>query len=233
MAVPRVLLVEDDASIRRFFALALEDLPLQVVACAGLQEGLQALAQARFDLIVTDLMLPDGNGSELLERLAQTPGAPRRIVFSAGVTAARRAQFEALGVWRILDKPASMAALIDGVGAALGLATDAPSAAPAPAPDDPVQRHFGGDATLFAAFRDSALRQFGADIAEGDRAAAGADLPALRRLVHSLKSVLGLLGDDEGADLARTLERQAAAGEARACSGWPRLRARLAARAGP
>lgn len=224
----RVLLVEDDATIRRFFALAVEDLPLQLVECASLQEGRRVLGAGGVDLLVTDLMLPDGNGVELLEALAaQAPPRPRCIVFSAGVNAALRQRLEALGTWRILDKPASIGALLEAVESALAAPGQEPPPAAAAAAD-PVQRHFGGDATLYEAFRASALVQFAADIAEGERCVGAADLPALRRLAHSLKSVLLLLGDDAAAEQARALERLAAADAADAPTHWPPLRARLA-----
>ncbi|MCW5667205.1 MAG: response regulator [Piscinibacter sp.] len=219
----RVVLVEDDASIRRFVALALEELPLTLVECASLQAGRAALAEPA-DLLVTDLMLPDGNGIELL---AGPPPQPRSIVFSAGVNAALRERLQALGVWRILDKPVSIGALLEAVESALG-AAPAPVAPAAPASGDAVQRHFGGDAALFAAFRDQAVQQFAADLAEGDRCAAAADLPALRRLAHSLKSVLLLLGDEVASEQARQLERRAADGDPASVAGWAGLRRLLA-----
>ncbi|MBX3604032.1 MAG: response regulator [Piscinibacter sp.] len=225
----RVVLVEDDPTIRRFFALAVEELPLDLVECASLAQGREALASAPTALLVTDLMLPDGHGVDLLESVAAQPAPrPRCIVFSAGVNAALRQRLEALGSWRILDKPVAIGVLLEAVESALA---GGPSVAEAKAADpagDPVQRHFGGDAALYTAFRDSALQQFAADIAEGERCAAAADLPALRRLAHSLKSVLLLLGDDAGSEQARALERQAAGGAPDSVAAWPALRDRLA-----
>lgn len=222
----RVVLVEDDASIRRFVALALEELPLTLVECASLQAGRAALAEPA-DLLVTDLMLPDGNGIELL---GGPPPQPRSIVFSAGVNAALRERLQVLGAWRILDKPVSIGALLEAVESALGAAPApaAPAAPATPAQGDAVQRHFGGDAALFAAFRDQAVQQFAADLAEGDRCTAAADLPALRRLAHSLKSVLLLLGDDVASEQARQLERRATDGDPGSVAGWAGLRRVLA-----
>lgn len=218
----RVVFVEDDASIRRFVGLALEDLPITLVECETLQAGRAALADGA-DLLITDLMLPDGHGTELL---AGSP--PRSIVFSAGVNAALRERLQGLGVWRILDKPVSIGALVEAVESAL--AGTAPAAAPSlPDTGDAVQHHFGGDASLYAAFRSQAVAQFAADIAEGDRCSAAADLPALRRLAHNLKSVLLLLGDAAGSAAARTLEQQAQAGDAACTALWPGLRARVQA----
>jgi HPt (histidine-containing phosphotransfer) domain-containing protein len=60
------------------------------------------------------------------------------------------------------------------------------------------------------------------------RALAAADLPALRRLAHSLKSVLQTLGHDAASAQARQLEADAAAGRSEAAQqGWARLGAAL------
>ena len=56
--------------------------------------------------------------------------------------------------------------------------------------------------------------------------------PSVRRLAHSLKSVLITLGLDDDGALARALEQAAAEGQADAAADlWPRLRAQLLAHA--
>lgn len=217
----RVVLVEDDPTIRRFVSLALEELPITLVECVDLQAGRAALGEGA-QLLITDLMLPDGNGIDLL---AGPPAPPRSIVFSAGVNAALRDRLLGLGVWRVLDKPVSIGALLEAVESALG-GGPPPTEAPVLAAN-PVERHFGGDEAFFQAFLAQAKQQFGDDVAEGERCCAAADLPALRRLAHSLKSVLQLLGDDAASELARRLERQAAAGAHDSVAQWPELRAVL------
>lgn len=58
MNLPRVLLVEDDASIARFVELALEELPIELVTCTNVGDAMQALQARHTRLIITDLMLP-------------------------------------------------------------------------------------------------------------------------------------------------------------------------------
>lgn len=231
MASPRLLLVEDDAAIRRFVLMALEDLAVEVHPVATLAEADAALAAGPWDLLLTDLMLPDGNGTELLARLATRPDAPVRAVFSAGVNAELRERLRGLGVRRIVDKPSTLATLLDAVADCLaqprGMA--APPAGPLPDAADAVATHFGGDATLYAAYRAATIEQFSADLVEGDRCVAAGDLPALRRVGHSLKTVLGLLGDAAGAEAARALEKAAHAGAPDAAARWVPVRERLVA----
>lgn len=218
---PKVLLVEDDASIRRFVEMALEELPLTLVCAGSLAEAEARLAEPDgFAAVISDLMLPDGSGATLLQALAADPArrrGARLVAFSAGVSAARREQLVAIGVDEVLAKPVALAALEDCVQRAL--AASAAAATPAPAParpaadDDVVQRFFGGDAALYAAYRASCRTQFAVDLRDGDAALAGGDLAALRRLAHSLKTVLQTLGEPEAARRAAGLELVAAAAD--------------------
>lgn len=231
-ARPRVLLVEDDASIRRFVAMALEDQPIELVEATTLAEAEAALAAAPVRLLISDLMLPDGSGMALLQALAADPvrrAGARLAAFSAGISAERRAQLEALGVDEVISKPASLAALEGCVQRALEGAAAPPAASAEPPVDDVVERHFGGDRALYEAFSDACYGQFTLDLRQGDAADAAGDLPALRRLAHSLKSVLQTLGHEDASRTAAALEALAAEGDrVRAPAGWARLRAALA-----
>ena len=57
----RVLLVEDDPSIRRFVQLALEDSEVELVQAGSLAAAINALRTGPSVLILCDLMLPDGS----------------------------------------------------------------------------------------------------------------------------------------------------------------------------
>lgn len=239
MGVPRVLLVEDDASIRRFVATALEDEPIELVQAATLAEADAALAAAPAALVIADLMLPDGSGLTLLEALAGRPGTTA-VAFSAGLDARTRERLAAIGVAEVLHKPASLGALLACVRRVLDGAAAPAAAAPAATPGAGADRdaalaetYFGGDTALLDLYRAQCLAQFEIDARDGDQAVLRADLPGLRRLAHSLKSVLQMIGRDDGAALARGIEDLAAAGDATAFARWPALRARLAAAGRP
>ena len=67
-AVRRILIVEDSPTMRAMLAAALEDLgePVKITDVASGFEALRSLPQADFDLIVTDINMPDINGLELV-----------------------------------------------------------------------------------------------------------------------------------------------------------------------
>jgi CheY-like chemotaxis protein len=233
---PRVVCVDDDASIRRFVGLVLEDLPVEFVPCADAPAAREALRQGPVALLITDLMMPGESGFELLASLVADPalrGGARLAVFSAGLNATTRARLEGLDVWRELDKPVSVAALEDCVTAALELPASAPPAvarqAGPPAGFDDSERRaiaegFGGDSELFAAFRAHAWEQLPHDRQALAAALVQADWPALHRQAHSVKGVLATLGDATGRRLALALEEAAASADAEACrQHWPAL----------
>lgn len=259
-ALPRVVFVDDDPAIRRFVAMALQDLPVAAVACADAAAARAALREAPAVLLLTDLMMPGESGLDLLRSLAADPvlrGPARLAVFSAGLRAEGRHALEGLDLWRELVKPVGLQALQDCVLEAVAAARSgavavpghAPPGAPAPAQggaapaaaQDPtraaIDQLFGGDAALYAAFRLQALAQFGADRVALRAAVAAADWPAVRRQAHSLKGVFATLGDAPGSALARGLEDAAQAGDGPACAtAWPSLDRHLAqlhAPAGP
>ncbi|HSW92763.1 MAG TPA: PAS domain S-box protein [Gammaproteobacteria bacterium] len=78
--LPAVMHVEDDIEARKIIRTLLQDVA-HVVCAKTLQEAKIKLMHERFDLVILDLLLPDGKGTELLPLLAKS--ATPVIVFSA------------------------------------------------------------------------------------------------------------------------------------------------------
>lgn len=234
---PRVLLVEDDSSLRRFIEMALEEIEINLVSVPTVDEALVELGRGPVALILTDLMLPGRSGFDLIDALAADPallGAARVAVLSAGLDPKTRQRLDRPEVWRLLSKPCSVAALEDCVHSALKATVPTP-AVPAPGQVHhpraaAIAEHFGGNTVLYEGFRSSCLEQFHADSEEGDRFSEGSDAAALRRLAHSLKSVLLTLGHPDESALAADLELACEHADwTRAAPGWRALRAALMA----
>ena len=77
----------------------------------------------------------------------------------------------------------------------------------APAQEQAVQLYFGGQHELFTRYLAACRAQFPHDVSAADQALQTADAPALRRIAHSLKSVLLTLGYAELSTQARELEQ--------------------------
>lgn len=244
MARPRVLLLDDDATVRLYVGLALADLNVDLLECASVDDAVASLRQAPCQLLLTDLVLREGTGFDLLRLLQEQPAlraGARVAVFSAALTPEVQARLTAFEVWRVLAKPASIDALRACVQDAVlagapSAATDPPEPPPSPQADEAaaLQRHFAGDRHLFEEFRASCEAQFDEDLRRVDEAFARGDADAVHRVCHSLKTVLLMLGRPGIASQARELDMAArAVDRARMQALWPGLRSALSDRTQP
>ncbi|GCD10787.1 response regulator transcription factor [Clostridium tagluense] len=65
----RILIVEDEESIRKFIKISLKREKFQVFEAASAEEGIQKILQETPDVLILDVMLPGMNGFELCEKL--------------------------------------------------------------------------------------------------------------------------------------------------------------------
>ena len=115
----RVLVVDDDPTIRRLLQDALDDQGYEVsVASDGLQ-ALAALERSAFNLLVLDLMLPrlDGPGLMRTLQLRGLRDAVRVVVVSASPSAHRHA--DEMGADALVEKPFELDRLLAAVDAIL------------------------------------------------------------------------------------------------------------------
>jgi CheY-like chemotaxis protein len=228
---PRILLIEDDEPIRLFVSMALESRTVELVPCSTLQRAREALDAGPVDLVLLDLMLPDGSGLELLRDATRRgrAGPARWVVFSAALTAGAQEQLDALAIYRVLQKPVSLQKLLDCVDDALALLPDTATVATEDDDNDlgtmvadeqalalidgtpqaeaaAVRDYFEGQLELFARVKAHAVGRMAKEIAEGDEAVAALDAQRLLRVAHSLRSLLRMLGRPTASELARSLE---------------------------
>jgi DNA-binding response OmpR family regulator len=75
-----VLIVDDSLTVRMDLAEAFGSAGFQPVPCASVREARDALAEKPADVIVLDVLLPDGDGVALLKELRATPAGGRAVV---------------------------------------------------------------------------------------------------------------------------------------------------------
>ena len=111
----RILLAEDDESMRVYLARALERSGYEVVAVATGTEALPHIASDRFDLLLTDIVMPEMDGIELAQHAASV--APdMRIMFITGFAAvALNPGSGAPTNAKVLSKPFHLRELVDEV----------------------------------------------------------------------------------------------------------------------
>ncbi|MGD8327299.1 MAG: response regulator [Sphingomonadales bacterium] len=101
----RILLAEDDDSLRVFLSRALERAGHEVTDVDRGTKALPHLAKSEFDLLVTDIVMPEMDGIELAQRAA-TLAPKMRVMFITGFAAvALKRQAETPQQAKVLSKP--------------------------------------------------------------------------------------------------------------------------------
>ena len=121
MSRPRVLVVEDDPSIRGLLHVLLDTEGYDVATAS---DGLAGLAEAEQNvpqLILLDLNMPDLGGLRVLEQLRDDPALSRtRVLVVTGQVEAVPVVERLLGDDGVLLKPFAVAELLERVGQATG-----------------------------------------------------------------------------------------------------------------
>jgi len=101
----RVLVIDDDVSLRFALEAVLGDAGLAVEACANGSDGLLAFEARGADAVLTDLAMPEMDGMRVLERLrAQDPGVPVLMLTAHGSERVAVTAMKA-GAYDYLPKP--------------------------------------------------------------------------------------------------------------------------------
>jgi DNA-binding response OmpR family regulator len=66
---PRILIVDDEPQVRAFFERTLSEDGYYVTAVRTARQGLRALSDAEFHIVVLDFSLPDGDGLEVVRQI--------------------------------------------------------------------------------------------------------------------------------------------------------------------
>ena len=126
----RILVVDDDAAIRTVVAQALRRAGHDVTTVETLAAAARALATAPPDVLVTDVVLPDGDGLEHLAAVAARHPTLPAIVLSARNTLTTAVRATEAGAYDYLPKPFDLDALVKAVAGALARGGITPEAAP-------------------------------------------------------------------------------------------------------
>ena len=113
----RILLAEDDDSMRDFLAKALKRAGHEVISCADGDEGLSVFEGQPdgFDLLLTDIVMPGIDGIELARRAAELD-PDIKIMFITGFAAvALNSDSEAPKNAKVLAKPVHLRELVSEV----------------------------------------------------------------------------------------------------------------------
>ncbi len=128
----RILVVEDEADTRDFLGRFLTAHGATVVMTGSAAEALERLPEAQWDLLISDIGLPEVNGYELLQRIRQTDAAAGGGIPAIAITAYARAEDRAqafrAGYQEHLAKPIEPADLVAAIKRIAELSTSDPNA---------------------------------------------------------------------------------------------------------
>ena len=113
LTATRILLVEDAEDIRSVFAMLLKSEGAEVVATASGMEAAAAAERQPFDIVLTDLGLPDIPGDAVIRHvIARAPQRPRVVVLT-GYDEPFTSRARQAGADIVLNKPIAWPDLVD------------------------------------------------------------------------------------------------------------------------
>jgi DNA-binding response OmpR family regulator len=117
-AMARILLIEDNDALRTMLAEVLALAGHTVVEAGNGRNGLDLFRQAGADLVITDLVMPEIEGLEVVRQLRNAHAPVNVIAISGGGRAPAAVYLEAarlLGAARVLHKPFTTAVLLAAI----------------------------------------------------------------------------------------------------------------------
>jgi two-component system response regulator PilR (NtrC family) len=143
-----VLVIDDERDIRELLTITLGRMDLQVDAVGTVAEARRALTERNYDLCFTDMRLPDGNGQQIIELIAETcPDTPVAMITAYGNVDAAVNALKA-GAFDFVSKPVDIQMLRGLVRTALRLAEEKRNGGAAAKTGDSSERLIGNSPAM-------------------------------------------------------------------------------------
>lgn len=101
----KILVVEDDRDLNRFVSLTLRNYGYDVTTAFNGNEGIKYLQETKFDLILTDIMMPEKNGYDLAEEIRLTDNKTPIIFMTAKEDKSSQMLAYSIGIDDYVTKP--------------------------------------------------------------------------------------------------------------------------------
>jgi two-component system cell cycle response regulator CpdR len=113
--MPKIILAEDDGDMRRFLVRALQNAGYEVISFDNGLSAYQRLREEPFELLLTDIVMPEMDGIELARRASELD-PDIKIMFITGFAAvALNADSNAPKNAKVLSKPVHLRGLVNEV----------------------------------------------------------------------------------------------------------------------
>ena len=103
----KIIIADDSAFVRNILIRTLKNAfpEIEIVTCANGKEVIEAYEAEPVEWVVTDLLMPEMTGQEMIKTLHQSGHYPKVIVVSADIQQATHAILEEMGIIRYINKP--------------------------------------------------------------------------------------------------------------------------------
>ena len=101
----RILVVDDEPSMLEFISLLLEEVGYEVTTAGSVKEGRQIFSEGDFDLVLCDIIMPDGNGLDLLRDIKAQNAATSVIMMTAYTSTKSAIEAMKRGAYDYVSKP--------------------------------------------------------------------------------------------------------------------------------
>jgi DNA-binding NtrC family response regulator len=115
----QVLIIDDDRSVAAALKTVMEDAGYEAVVAINAHRGIEQTRLRRFDLIISDVQLPDMSGLDVLTILRKEDRKTPVIIITAHITPEIITEAMARGAFQVLPKPFLPSEILDLVGRAV------------------------------------------------------------------------------------------------------------------
>ncbi len=179
-----VLVADDDRTIRTVLTQALTRAGCKVHATSSLTTLMRWVAEGKGDVVISDVMMPDGNGLEMLPKIAEDrPGMPV-IVISAQNTIMTAIQAAEADAYDYLPKPFDLPDLMKRTARALELKRRAPSTSVEPRDERPDELPLVGRTSVMQALYRLVARVMNTDLPVLISGESGTGKTLIARAIH-------------------------------------------------
>ena len=125
-----ILIIDDSLTVRMDLLEAFAEAGIAAQACATVFEARQMLAERFYPLVILDVLLPDGDGTDILREIRETPSGGKTVVMllSTEAEARDRVRGMALGADEYIGKPYETGYVVNRAREILQFRSDAPAA---------------------------------------------------------------------------------------------------------
>lgn len=176
----RALVIDDEADLRELLVITLGRMKVDAVAVGSVAESKQALRENNFNLCLTDMNLPDGDGLEIVQHINKCyPDIPVAVITAYGNMETATLALKS-GAFDFLAKPVSLERLKQLIDDGFGISQQQPS----PLSADQLI----GESNTMAALRDQIKKLSRSQAPVYISGESGSGKERVARLIHSLGS---------------------------------------------